>query len=418
MWKERKDCRACGYAAKTVSGIKSAAPDEKLIRVFDLSVQPMPNDFRREDEDRAGYAPLAVNWCPRCTLAQLSIEVDATTLYSRYPYETSKSETMRRHFEVLEADFKTLKPSLSSVVEIGSNDGYFLRHLKESGVAHVLGIDPAKNLALTANQSGIPTLPMMFGGEAVQDAKIALANSPDLIVARHCFCHMYDWLGFVEAVKLLAGPETLIYIEVPHAKKLLEMGEFDTVYFEHASYLTVRSMKALLDRAGGLSIVGIKPYSIHGGCIGILIGATPENPEVADWIANERCDLRDWQKFSTHCHDRIKRLGEFVRQLVADGKTVAAYGASAKCTVWCNACSFTRKEISFVADTTKAKWYTTVPGTDIPVIDDGALIRELPDYAVLFAWNFQQEILAAKKEHYTDRGGRFIVPTPEIIVTP
>jgi novobiocin biosynthesis protein NovU/D-mycarose 3-C-methyltransferase len=340
-------------------------------------------------------------------------------LYNRYPYETSKSETMRQHFSTLIEDFRALLPSLLSVVEIGSNDGLFLRRLKESGVNHVLGIDPAKNLALVANQSGVPTLSMMFGPEAVEDAQIALGTSPDLIVARHCFCHIYEWLDFIRCAKRLMGSETLLYIEVPHAKKLLECGEFDTIYFEHASYLTVASMRALLKRAGDLSIVGIKEYPIHGGCIGILIRARkPENPSVVDWVHQEKCGLAQWDAFATNSHRRIAQLRTLVRELRLSGKTVAAYGASAKCTVWCNACQFARNDIAFVADTTKAKWHTTVPGTNIPVVDDGALIRELPDYAILFAWNFREEILAAKKEFYTDRGARFIIPTPEIAVVP
>lgn len=412
-------CRACGLGQKTVpEGIKSEHSNESLIPVFDLGIQPLANSFRAPHEEQDGYVPLRVLLCPRCHLGQLSATVDSRILYSRYAYETSKSQTMHRHFDTLVADFKAIKP-LGTVVEIGSNDGLFLKHLKAAGAEHVLGIDPAKNLAHLANLSGVPTLAMLFDRASADAAKGALLNeAPDFVIARHCFAHIDDWFGFMEALKILGGPETLYYIEVPHAKKMLEMGEFDTVYSEHSSYLSVRAMQALLKRVGGLNIVGIKPYTIHGGCIGIFIGSERlENPSVSEWISDEHCALEDWQRFSENSHKRIKELGVLVRELVAGGKRVAAYGASAKCTVWMNACGFTRKEIQFVADTTPAKWRTMIPGTDIPVGDESLFRVGLPDYTLLTSWNFKDEILANKK-WYTDQGGKFIIPTPEIYVVP
>ncbi len=416
MYKTREVCRACGFGKKAgPGGIKSAEETEELIPVFDLGIQPLANDFARPTDERAGYAPLKVLYCPRCRLGQLSVEVKPEILYARnYPYVTSNSKTMLDHFAKIESDLVGICESQTGVVEIGSNDGALLKFFGERGWKHLLGIDPAENLCKISIANGIPALSQFFDEYNALTARRSLGCAPALILARHCFCHVNDWQGFVRGLEKLAGEQTVIAIEVPYAQDMLVKCEFDTVYHEHTSYLSIQSIEYLL-RDSSLCLEDVLEYDIHGGAI-MLIIRSRKVAQVGKAIlfhAKEKIDLAMWRKFAEHAEIKIMELGAMVRNLVSQGKKVVGYGASAKSTVWINACSFTKKEISFITDTTPGKWYTLSPGSDIPIVDSGALTRELPDYAILFAWNYAAECIE-KEKIFRDKGGRWILPVPDI----
>lgn len=409
MYKLHTHCRACGYAKPGASGTKSNS-DEKLVKVFDLGIQPLANDFCREKDHRAGYAPLEVVICPNCTLAQLSIVVDPEILYRRYPYVTSPSQMMQDHFSALIDDIKD-ETGGKSVLEIGSNDGRLLSVMQKDGYS-VLGVEPAENLSDFARANGIPTQTGFFG-----DALAKILPSCDIIIARHVFCHIDDWQDFVRGLETVAHKDTLICIEVPYVGDTLKHCEFDQIYHEHLSYLSIRAMRALL-KESPLQLYRVLRYPIHGGVILVMLrhresGHLPSKDALLD--SEELAGVPEWKEFQAKAHQHIQQLREKVRCLRSQGFSVAGLGASAKSTVWINACGFTKKDIAFVSDNTMNKQYCNIPGTDILVIDEGAILRELPDYVIMFAWNYRLELLE-KFSLARSKGVKFIVPVPQIEV--
>ena len=403
MYTLHTHCRACGFAKPGAPSIKANSTD-KLIEVMDLGIQPLANDFVKEGEPRAGYAPLKVLFCPRCTLAQLSVVVDPQVLYSHYSYVTSPSETMREHFKNLITNISRETNGMK-VLEIGSNDGRLLKMMKEGGGYEVLGVDPALNLSVIAECQGVPTKTGFFGSDLAMDL-----GQYDIVIARHVLCHIDDWKDFVRGLELVSHLDTLICIESPYAVDTIRKCEFDTIYHEHLSYLTIKAVNALLAETD-LRLHEIIRYSIHGGAV-LLMLRHKDKARLNDGIP-EDITADAWRFFSADAKEQITSLGEVVEQFRNEGKSVAALGASAKSTVWISACGFSRKDIAFIADNTPQKQWTFSPGTDIPVVDEGAIMRELPDYVVIFAWNYLEEIL----EKFADvraRGVKFIVPIPTI----
>lgn len=421
MFKPHTVCRACGLGASLgPDGIKSAAVQDRLIPVLDLGIMPLANDFCQGNEERSGYAPLQVLVCPRCTLAQLSVIVRPDILYSKYAYQTSQSQTMSEHFAALHQAISEHQV-FRSVIEIGSNDGTFLNYWRDKTGegCNVFGIDPATNLVKIARDKGIPTLEGLFDRNTAQMASCAVPD-PSLIIARHVFCHVEDWGEFIGNLGRLAGKETVIAIEVPYVPDMLEKGSFDQIYHEHLSYMTVRAMEAAL-HGSMLRLHKILRFQVHGGVIVMLLrrcdSEVAVDPSVAETLAKEQCGREEWQHFSRKADGQICRLRDMVRELVERGSRVCGLGASAKSTVWINACKFTKREISFVMDSTATKVYRNVPGTNIPVVQEGTHIFDATDYCVLFAWNYAQEILGREKQ-YIEGGGKFIVPIPKMEILP
>jgi len=398
MYQLHTICRACEHTP--------------LMPVFDLGVQPLANDFSVPGAESPGYAPLKVMFCPKCTLAQLSVVVDPKILYSYYPYVTSRSDTMQAHFKALWDLIKAQGPS-DSIVEIGSNDGHFLKFCKENGAEAVMGIDPAENLKPSANATGIISICGLFDAASASIARTAMPEV-NVIVARHVFAHIEDWHGFIKNLDTLAGRETLIVIEVPDVTDLLKNAELDTIYHEHLSYVSVESVRVLLEHTP-FHIHDVRHFPIHGGAMVLLLRRNDSNikPKACGACGYARVTASMWEDFRNYASTSINLLTFKIRELVNEGHTVCGFGASAKSTVWISACGFTREHIQFICDCTPQKQGAYSPGTDIPIVDESYLMSRKPDYAVIFSWNFRDEIIR-KNQNYLDAGGRFIIPGKKI----
>lgn len=397
MYKTHTHCRACDST--------------DLIPVFDLGLQPLANSFKLISEEQDGYAPLLVLFCQKCTLAQLSVTVRPDLLYSYYRYVTSTSQTMRQHFDWLSA---LLQSEKGSILEIGSNDGLFLDYLKDIGF-RVVGCDPAANLCNIASKRGHICVPAVFNSQSsMKCLEASHGERFDAIAARHVFCHVDDWMDFFRGLGAVSHRETLICIEVPYVADMMDRLEFDSIYHEHTSYLTINAMRVLLNRTP-FHLHRVIRSDIHGGSLVILIRHNDSIHPRCSIDIKENITRQQWELFDDQCRAKIQRLRRMVHDLIVEGKTITGYGASAKCTVWCNACKFTQKELKFVTDTTGYKQGRKVPGTDIPIVDEIEFSEERPDFAVMFAWNYQQEIMA-KESKFLGNGGKFIVPIGEIWV--
>lgn len=415
MYKTHQTCRACGYGPPP-SAIYSKCDDgkQKLLSVLDLGVLPLPNAFRKAGEPRPGHYPIELLVCPRCKLGQLSAVVDPEVLYSNYPYVTSPSHMMQDHFRALWKRVN-LERKIETVVEIGSNDGLCLESLVHMGAQRVMGIDPASNLAELAQARGVITLTSVFDRKAA-DMVSAAMPAIDLVLARHVFCHVDDWEDFIHNLLWLCSRETLVCIEVPYAQNTIDECQWDQIYAEHLSYLTLRSMEYLLD-CSPLRLQAVQSFPIHGGAIALFLrrndSEVKRHDSVQAYLDAERCALSDWERFALVARDQITNLKLLVRDLRDQGKSVVGYGASAKSTMWINCMGLNEKDIGCVYDTTPQKWYTTIPGTKIPVVPHGSFYADKPDYAIVWAWNFLPEILE-KETRWRQDGGKFIVPVPEI----
>ena len=399
MFKVRTNCRACGNT------------DLKQVFSFDRPM-PLANSFRLPTEDQDGHVPLTVLFCPKCTLSQLRETVDPAVLYHNYPYVTSRSETMRLHFESL---WSAVGEECygESVIEIGSNDGHFLSFARDHGAEHVCGVDPAENLTSAAIKSGITTINGLFD---TYNANIinGVIPKPDVIIARHVFAHVDDWNGFVKNLDVLASKETLIVIEVPYVLDMLEKIELDQLYHEHLSYVSIASIRALLEHSP-FHIHRVLRFPIHGGAMVVMLRRNDSKAQPFP-MPQEAVTAQMWEDFRNYANTSIHALKLKVDDLVANDKTVCGFGASAKSTVWMAACGFTREHIQFICDCTPNKIGRHSPGTDVPILPESAMMERKQDYAVLFIPNFRDEVIANNKS-YLDDGGKFIIPgkTLEIV---
>ncbi len=384
--------------------------------VFDMGEHPLANDHCKPEESRQGFYPLKLLMCQTCGLAQLSAVVDREQLYRRYSYLNSSSATMQRHYDRLFKDIISEEPKHARIVEIASNQGGCLAFAKARGF-DVLGIDPARNLAAMANEAGIETIDEFFD---IHSAKMAFAWKdsipPGVILARHVFAHIDDWKGFFEAMEHLATVDSLIVLEFPYALDLLAKCSWTTLYHEHLSVISLKPLAHVL-KSTKFHIHRIAKVGVHGGALVVMLRHNKSDKEphlsVDEMISDESITLDHWKDFSGEANENIDKLREVVLELAHKDKVISIFGASAKATVMVRACRLTRKEVKFCTDNSPLKPGTFVPGTDIPIIHEDEMLGEHPNYALMSAWNYEQEILA-KTTRWRGRGGQFIIPDKEI----
>ncbi len=398
--------------------------------VLVLGAQPFANSFLdaaqvaeiesgRRSEPRL---PLDLHLCGRCSLVQIAESPSPEELFSRYIYVSGTSDLIHRHAEVLAALFfdELRLPRAGFVVEVASNDGTVLGRLRRRG-PRVLGVEPAGNVAALAQQAGIPTRVEFFGRRSAESA--AREGPPaDLVLARHVFAHVPDPDDFLEGVAALLSGDGVFAIEAPYLEPMLRRAEFDTIYHEHLTYLSLRPLEALLARHG-FEVFDLRPYDIHGGSMLYLVtrrGRRSVSPAVAETRAEEdRLGLgrrERWNAFASSALAVRERLCDTVAGLAEKGARLAAYGAPAKGNTLLGYTGLGRDTIRFAVDRSPWKQGRFTPGSHIPVRAPEALVEDMPDYALLLAWNFEEEVLRQQAD-YRRRGGRFIrpIPWPEIV---
>jgi len=407
MIQERTHCRTCG--------------SKNLQLILDLGKTALVNDFLKPEEV-AGYKislPLRVVLCPDCSLVQLADTVDPKILYSHYAYVTSTSKTMDTHLNKMMTHLLSTARlgSGSKVLEIASNTGVFLKKFKEQG-CEVLGVEPAGNIADVALATAIPTRKEFFNAATAKKLK-AEWGAADLILGRHVFAHIDDLKDLVAGLAEISHEETLIAFEVPYVVDFFEHTEYDTVYHEHLSYISVRSIEALV-KDSPFMLSRVDHYPIHGGSILFHLRhrASKARPHgsVAQAIEKEKqmrvAEPATWEAFAHRVNHIRTELPALLRKLKSQGKRIIGYGASAKGNTLLNTCGITTKELDYIIDNTPFKQNKIAPGSWIPVRPPEMLLKDQPDYALLLAWNFAPEIVRRETE-FQKRGGRFIVPIPE-----
>jgi novobiocin biosynthesis protein NovU/D-mycarose 3-C-methyltransferase len=412
MFHERMTCRA---------GCSSP-----LVEILDLGKTALANDFIEPAavRDYRAHVPLRLNLCPSCSFLQLREVVDPAVLYSQYTYITSTSRTMDAHLKAL-ADHLLAVAGFSSaprVLEIASNTGLFLKKFQVRG-CDVLGVEPAANISALAAADGVPTRTEFFDAKSAEAIRTEW-NAADLIIGRHVFAHIDDLKGFLQALSAVSHNRTLIAFEVPYAVDFYEGFEFDTIYHEHLSYISVRGIKKLLENSPFV-LHRVNRYPIHGGSIVFMLrhrdGSDGAHRSIDDALQVEgRLGLASpatWVRFSERVHQIQAELVDLIRGLRKKGKRVIGYGASAKGNTLLQSCGLGREDLDYIIDNTPFKQGRVAPGSWIPVASPERLLEDQPDFALLLAWNFAPEIIQ-REQQYQACGGRFIVPLPKPCLVP
>ncbi len=394
--------------------------DSQDLKVFlDLGITPLADALVTEAalSEAEETFPLEVAFCEESKLVQILENVEAKKLFvDNYLYFSSFSDALlshsREHALGLIASSGLDENSL--VVELASNDGYLLKNFVEAGVP-VLGIDPAPNQARIANEAGVPTLAEFFGIELAQRL-VSEGKRADVIIANNVMAHVPDLNDFVGGMKLLLANDGVITVENPYVRDLIDHCEFDTIYHEHVVYWSCASVDYLM-RKHGLWLNDVTYFpELHGGTLRYTIGHIENrSDEILRYLENEHAIGLDsysyYEAFAGRVKDVKADLLELLRGLKAEGKTIAAYGAAAKGATMVNYVGITTDLVDFVVDRNVHKIGHYMPGTRQPIKDVAALLDEQPDYVLLLAWNFKDEIMAQQAE-YIARGGKFIVPIP------
>ena len=402
------NCRSCGHAG--------------LRLVLDLGRVPLANalltaEQLHEPEDRF---PLEFYFCPQCALVQIGETVPPQRLFRDYAYASSFSDTMVAHARALVERLigdRGLGPE-SLVVEAASNDGYLLQFYQARGVP-VLGIEPAANIAEFARAKGIATLVEFFdeelGGRLAAEGRCA-----DVIHAHNVFAHVPDPNQFVGGIKQVLKADGVAVVEAPYVRDLIAKLEFDTIYHEHFSYYSASAVEALCRRYG-LRICDVELLPIHGGSLRLFIAHAdrPATARVTDLLAQEKSGgllaFDYYRDFGNRVGQLQKQLMALLWRLKDAGHRIAAYGASAKGSTLMNVFGIDGRLVEFVVDRSDLKQGRFTPGNHLPILAPSALAGHRPDYVLLLSWNFAAEILA-QQDDFRRRGGKFIVPVPEVKV--
>ncbi len=369
------------------------------------------------------FYPLHVQICEQCFLVQLPEHVRPEQIYSEYAYFSSYSNSWIEHMR-LYCDAVTERFNLDSgslVMEIASNDGYLLQHFVNHGIP-CLGIEPAGNVAKVAIDRGVPTRVNYFGDEVAR--KLAYdTGRPDLLIGNNVLAHVPDLNDFVSGMKTLLKPGGIITMEFPHLLKLIEGNQFDTIYHEHYSYLSLYTTEQVFARHG-LSLFDVEELPTHGGSLRIYAKHTDDNEyqtsvRLHELRAQELAfgvnTLDAYNGFNERVVETKHKLLEFLIEAKRKGKRIVGYGAPGKGNTLLNYCGIRTDFLDYTVDRNPYKQGLYTPGARVPILGTEHISETRPDYVLILPWNLVDEI-SQQMSMIREWGGQFVVPIPEVCV--
>lgn len=402
-----RNCRVCGSSG--------------LVKYLDLGMLPLANNLAesaREAIDMERF-PMQVLYCPECSLSQLSVVIDPQALFSHYTYRSSINKGYVRHCREMARSLKDrLKLGHGDlVVDIAGNDGSLLAEFRDELGVEVVNVDPAENIAAIAESRGITTITKFWTRDVAREI-VREHGRPKLITATNVFAHVDDVRGFLASARQCLHENGVLIMEFPYAMDFIRNREFDTIYFEHLSYLLIRPVVKLAGMED-LQVFDVQKHEIHGGTVRVFLGiegARKVGAAVGEFLEKEKRggfhDVAIFRKWRDEIDALIDDLAGHLRRLKRGGAKIAAFAASAKGNTLLNACQLDGTIIDYIVDDTPEKIGRFSPGTGIPIVDRSVLEKEPPDYLVLLAWNFADEII----DSTSGFGGKYIIPIPEFTV--
>ncbi|MDH4445192.1 MAG: class I SAM-dependent methyltransferase [Akkermansiaceae bacterium] len=406
---------------------RSCREDLSLV-MCDLGMSPFANSFQRMDLPvicEESY-PLKVRVCSQCLLSQLEQFKAPDSIFGNYAYLSSYSSSWvdhaRQYCEMMRDRFG-YGPA-TQVIEIASNDGYLLQHFKKMGLK-VFGVEPAENIAKIAWETkGIPSMPKFFGVDAAIDL-VESGRSADLLMGNNVLAHVPDINDFVAGLAIALKPLGVITFEFPHLQRLIEYNQFDTIYHEHFSYLSLLTVKKIFLNHR-LEIFDVEELDTHGGSLRIFAchqdafgGAFDLSDRVGDVLSEERRfgmeDMRTYAEFNYKVEETKSKIKKFVNEANVSRKKIVCYGAAAKGVTLINSCGITANQVEYVVDKSPHKQNHFMPGSRIPIFGTERIFETRPDYVLILAWNLKDEIITEMKG-VREWGGKFVVPIPELLV--
>ena len=402
------ECRLCG------------AP---LTRTFvDLGMSPLCESYvpASKLDDAEVFYPLHVRLCDACLLVQLPAYVPGEDIFSDYAYFSSYSDSWvahaKRYAETMIGRLDLASDSL--VTEVASNDGYLLQHFEAAGIP-VLGVEPAANLAQAARARGIRTEVQFLGPETGRQIARQYGWA-DLVAANNVFAHVPDIRGFAAGLRALVKDEGTVTLEFPHLLRLIERRQYDTIYHEHFSYLSLLTSSTVLATAG-LRVVDVDELDTHGGSLRVFArpeecGGQPTERVKAVLAAEESAGLHIVQGHEGFASAVLKiktDLLGFLLTAASEGRSVAGYGAPGKGNTLLNHCGIRSELLSYTVDRSPFKQGKFLPGTHIPIYAPDRLAETQPDYILVLPWNLRDEI-SRQLGYVGSWGGKLVFPIPEL----
>lgn len=408
---ENKVCRFCGKELKET--------------FVDLGMSPLSNSYVKFQnlKNKETFYPLHAYVCSECYLVQLEEFESPKEIFDDYAYFSSFSKSWLKHAEeYVNMMVKKFKFNLNSkVIEIASNDGYLLQYFRQKNIP-VLGIEPAKNVADEAIRKGIPTKSEFFG-ENLANQLIKENIYADLLVGNNVLAHVPNINDFILGMKKILKPKGIITMEFPHVLKLIEENQFDTIYHEHFSYLSLITVRKIF-RKNGLDIFDVEELSTHGGSLRIY-GRHVENDtkciskDVRKVINKEIKIGLDKIEIYMNFSEQVKKtktdILNFIIHIKNQGKLIVGYGAPAKGNTLLNYCGIGSDFIEYTVDISPHKQGLYLPGTHIPIYEPEKIQETKPDYVIILPWNIKEEIME-QMSFIKEWGGKFVTLIPNIEV--
>jgi len=412
--------------ARGSSGTRCRFCDTPLHFTFvDLGMSPLCQTVIREEQrnDMEPFYPLHARVCDQCFLVQLDEYVAPADIFTEYAYFSGFSDSWLKHASNY-VDMITERLGLdegSSVVELASNDGYLLQYFVKKGIP-ALGIEPAANVAKSAEEKGVPTIVEFFGAELARRL-VAEGKSANLILGNNVLAQVPDINSFVEGIKILLAPGGVVTIEFPHLLQLMDQNQFDTIYHEHFSYFSFHTSEKIF-AAHGMTLFDVEELPSHGGSLRIYGRHTDDDSKP---ITDRAIALREreieaglagldaYRKFREQVEATKRDLLEFLIEKRREGKSIIGYGAPGKGNTLLNYCGIRTDFLDYTVDRNPYKQGTGLPGTHIPVYPPEKIAETKPDYILILPWNLKTEI-AAQLAYTAEWGAKLVVPIPHVKV--
>jgi len=392
---------------------------------IDLGMSPLSNSYLKPEQlqHMEPFYPLHAYVCDNCYLVQLPVHQSSEDIFSEYAYFSSFSDSWLKHSK----DYTNLMiqrfgfDSSSKVVEIASNDGYLLQYFKEKSIP-VLGIEPARNVAIVAQRAGIPTEIKFFGSQTATNLARADKHA-DLLIGNNVLAHVPDLNDFVKGMKIVLKPQGVITMEFPHLMRLMEGNQFDTIYHEHFSYFSLITVEKVFN-SHGLTLFDVDELSTHGGSLRIYACHAEDTSKPIEKRISEVRDreknagfrnLNYYLSFADRVREIKRNILDFLIIAIREKKTIVGYGAPAKGNTLLNYCGVSTDFIDYTVDRNPHKQGHYLPGSHIPIYSPNRIKETKPDYLLIFPWNLKEEIMS-QMSYVRDWGCIFLLLIPDVEV--